>query len=224
MINLEGNIDLKPEDSNNYNLGASYWINIGDKHQIILKENAFYRDADNFIRPRLNTNQAMQIMDNLGSVTNLGFETEVRYSYLNRFTAGTNLTYQNLRNNTKFVEGQESVVYRDRIPNMPYLFGNADAEFLLDNLWDKNHNLRIGYNLLYVHAFYLYWPSLGRNSSKLGIPEQISHDIRLTYTLGQTNQFQLTLECRNLTDNDLYDNFSLQKPGRSFSAKVKYNF
>ncbi|MDZ7695088.1 MAG: TonB-dependent receptor [Balneolaceae bacterium] len=227
VVNLEGNIQLEPEKSNNYNLGGSYWINIGDQHQISLKENVFYRDASNFIRPRLNTNQAMQVMDNLGSVTNLGFETEVRYTYLNKFTAGANLTYQNLRNNTRYVDGQESVVYRDRIPNMPYLYGNADAEYNFNKfnlLGEDSESLTISYNLLYVHAFYLYWPSLGNDDRKLGIPEQISHDLRLTYTLGQANRFQLTLECRNLTDNNLYDNFSLQKPGRSFSAKVKYNF
>lgn len=224
LINLEGNIELDPETSNNYNLGASYWINIGNNHQINLNENIFYRGATDFIRPRLNTNQVMQVMDNLGSVTNLGFETELRYSYLNRFTIGTNLTYQDLRNNTKYVEGQESTVYRDRIPNMPYLYGNTDAEYTLNNLWDKNRSLSIAYNLLYVHEFYLYWPSLGSSSGKLTIPRQISHDITLTYSLGSNNRFQFTLECKNVADNNLYDNFSLQKPGRSFTGKVKYNF
>lgn len=224
VVSLEGNISLKPEKSNNYNLGGSYWINIGQKHQININENIFYRDATDFIRPRLNTNQAMQVMDNLGSVTNLGLETEVQYSYLNIFTIGANLTYQNLRNNTRYVNGQESVVYRDRIPNMPYLYGNANASYSFRNLWDTNHSLSINYNMLYVHSFYLYWPSLGNDSDKLTIPRQLSHDIRLTYSLGKTSRFQFTLECRNITDNQLYDNFSLQKPGRSFTAKVKYRF
>ena len=163
-------------------------------------------------------------MDNLGSVTNLGFETEVRYSYLDKLAIGGNLTYQNLRNDVQYVDGQESVVYRDRIPNMPYLYGNADASYNFNNLWGKNHSLSINYNLLYVHAFYLYWPSLGNDSDKLGIPRQLSHDIRLTYRLGRSNRLQFTLEARNITDNNLYDNFSLQKPGRSFTGEVKYNF
>ena len=223
VINLEGNINLKPEMSHNYNLGASYWINIGEEHQVALKENVFYRDAKDFIRPRLNTNQAMQIMDNLGGVTNLGFETEIRYSYLRKFSIGANLTYQELRNDTKYVDGQKSVVYRDRIPNMPYLYGNADASYSINNLWDKRHSFSINYNLLYVHDFYLYWPSLGNSSSKLGIPQQIAHDLRFTYSLNESN-LKFTLECKNITDDNLYDNFSLQKPGRSFTGKVKYSF
>src|SRR5699024_11992751 len=45
LVALEGNIELDPETSNNYNLGASYWMHIGNNHQITLNENIFYRDA-----------------------------------------------------------------------------------------------------------------------------------------------------------------------------------
>ncbi|MDD7888128.1 TonB-dependent receptor [Flavivirga sp. 57AJ16] len=222
VINLQGNIDLKPESSDNYNLGASFWFLLNKKHQFNINTSGFYRKAKDFIRPRLNSNQTMQVMDNLGSVTSAGIEAEIRYQLDNRLSAGANLTYQDLRNNTKYEDGQTvvSVVYRDRIPNMPYLYGNADVSYTFSNLWKKSHQLSIGYNTLYVHAFYLYWPSLGSN--KLDVPEQISHDISLTYSFNKN--FQLTLECRNLLDKKLYDNFSLQKPGRSFTSKIKYTF
>ncbi len=222
VINLQGNVDLKPEHSYNYNLGASYWLALHNEHQLNFNLNGFYRDASNFIRPRLNNNQTMQVMDNLGSVTNLGVEAEIRYQSARRFSAGVNVTYQDLRNNTKYEEGQttESIVYRDRIPNMPYFYGNADASYTFENVWGDGNLLSLGYNMLYVHAFYLYWPSLG--SDKLDIPEQISHDINATYTYNQKLQF--TLECRNILDAELYDNFSLQKPGRSITGKIKYTF
>lgn len=131
LVTLEGNIELDPEKSNNYNLGASYWTSFSTKHQINIGANFFYRDATDFIRPRLNQNQAMQVMDNLFSVTNVGIAADLGYTYKNTFHLGMNMTYQNLRNNTKYVAGQttESIVYRDRIPNMPYLFGNLDASY-----------------------------------------------------------------------------------------------
>ncbi|MEH6681837.1 MAG: TonB-dependent receptor [Sediminicola sp.] len=222
LINLQGNLELEPEHSHNYNLGVSYWVSLKQKHLFNFNANGFYRDATDFIRPRLNNNQTMQVMDNLGSVTNAGIEAEIRYDLGNRFSAGANLTYQDLRNNTRFEEGQtvESVVYRDRIPNMPYLYGNADATYTFYDVWKKGNTLSIGYNALYVHGFYLYWPSLG--DDKLDIPEQLSHDINLTYTLD--NSLQFTLECRNIANKELYDNFSLQKPGRSFTGKIKYTF
>lgn len=157
-------------------------------------------------------------------MTNLGVEAEVGYSYKNNFTAGANLTYQNLRNNTRFQGGQtqESIVYRDRIPNIPYLYGNADANYTFESPFNSSNQIGFGYNLLYVHAFYLYWPSLG--STKLEVAEQISHDLNMTYTFGKNNNFQFTIEARNLADANLYDNFSLQKPGRNFTWKTKYSF
>jgi len=162
-------------------------------------------------------------MDNLGSITNFGFETEVRYSYLNKLSVRGSLTYQNLRNDVKYVAGSKSILYRDRIPNMPYLYGNINATYNFNNLWDGNHSFGISYNLQYVHSFYLYWPSLGNDNDKLTIPRQLSHNLRFTYRLMETG-LQFTLEARNITDNNLYDNFSLQKPGRSFTGKITYNF
>src|SRR5690606_19366020 len=224
LINLEGNIDLKPEKSYNYNLGASYWWRFQNQQHIYFNVNGFYRDASDFIRPVLNRNQVMQVMDNLGSVTNLGIESEIKYQYRNRFTAGMNLTYQSLRNNTKYEGGQtnQSAVYRDRIPNMPYLYGNADMSYTFHDVGGTNNSLSIGYNMLYVHAFYLYWPSRGSADGKYGVPEQIAQDLNLTYTWKQDLQF--TFECRNIFNKNIYDNFSIQKPGQSFTGKIKYTF
>lgn len=222
MVNLQGNLDLKPESSYNYNVGVSIWRQFNVNHRFDFSVNGFYRDAKDFIRPRLNNNQTMQVMDNLYSVTNLGVEGEIRWTYKGLLAAGANVTYQNLTNNTEFEEGQTfpSVVYGDRVPNMPYLFGNGDVSVMLSDVFGKGKDLNFGYNLLYVHAFYLYWPSLG--SDKFDVPEQLSHDVNVTYTTGKNGRLQLVAECRNMLDTQLYDNFSLQKPGRSFSGKIRY--
>jgi len=221
VVNLRGNIDLDPETSHNYNLGLGYKPNLSKTHRISANANLLYRDAQDFIRPRLDNNQVMQIMDNLVNVTNVGVDGEIRYAYQDLLSAGANITYQNLRNNTRYEAGQvvESLVYRDRIPNKPYLFGNADVSVYLKDLGGEGKQLTIGYNLLYVHDFYLYWPSLG--SDKLGVPEQLSHDLSLTYALSE-GKYNITIEGRNLADAKLYDNFSLQKPGRSIVAKLRY--
>ncbi|MDR6805282.1 outer membrane cobalamin receptor [Dyadobacter sp. BE34] len=221
LLNLEGNINLDPETSYNYNLGFSYNGAINRVHRFSVDANVLYRDAQGFIRPRLNANQTKQVMDNLADVTNFGIDGEVRYSFRQLFTAGANLTYQNLRNNTRFEEGYttESPLYRDRIPNMPFLFGNADAAVFFKDLGKKGNTLTLGYNLLYVHAYYLYWPSLG--SDKLDIPQQLSHDVNLVYAMAD-GRYNVSLECKNLLDAKLFDNFSLQKPSRGFYVKLRY--
>jgi outer membrane receptor protein involved in Fe transport len=221
LLNLEGNIELDPETSNNYNLGVSYQTHINKIHRFNIDANVLYRDAQGFIRPKLNANQTKQVMDNLADVTNFGVDGEVRYSFRQLFTAGVNLTYQDLRNNTRFEDGYttESPLYRDRIPNMPFMFGNANAAVFLKDFGHKGNTLTLGYNLLFVHAYYLYWPSLG--SDKLDIPRQLSHDVNVVYAMAN-GKYNVSLECKNMLDGKLYDNFSLQKPSRGFYVKLRY--
>lgn len=224
--NLEDNMLLKPESSHNVNLGANYSTTFNNIHGFILDGSVLYRDTRDFIRPELNTNGNYLVMTNQGKVRNVGFNGEVRYSYKRRLTAGVNMTYQNVRNNTKYVtyadgRQKESSTYKGRIPNLPYLFGNADCSIFFDDVFQKGTKLTFGYNLLYVNKYYLRWPSDGATWSKGDIPTQITQDVDVTYTL-KNGMYNIALECRNIFDEDIYDNFSLQKPGRNFSVKFRY--
>jgi hypothetical protein len=40
----------------------------------------------------------------------------------------------------------------------------------------------------------------------------------------QNGRYNVGLECRNLANALLYDNFSLQKPGRAFYVNLRYFF
>lgn len=223
--NVAGNIELRPESSLNYNLGFSYQTHFNKVHALSFDMNVMYRDAKDFIRTTLYTNQVDSYTVNLGKMTNYGVDGEVRYSYRNRFTAGFNMTYQNLRNMTKYEPDQNYVspFYKDRIPNIPYMFGNFDATVFFNDLFKKGNNLSVGYNLLYVHTYYLSWPSMGSKDSKLEIPKQFNHDLNAVYTMAN-GKYNIAFECKNVFDNKLYDNFSLQKPSRAFYIKFRYFF
>jgi len=222
---IEGNRTLKPESSDNINLGFSYQTSFSKIHALSFDMNLMYRQAVDFIRPELNLNQTMTRNVNQGSVRNAGIDGEIRYSYKRSFTAGVNLTYQNLRNYTMYEPNQNyvSYFYKDRIPNMPFLFGNADASYFFNDFMKKGNNLSLGYNLLYVGEYYLAWPSQGAADGKLNIPTQFNHEVNATYTMAD-GKYNIALECKNLLDNRLYDNFSLQKPSRAFYIKLRYFF
>lgn len=221
VINLDGNLNLKPESSDNFNFGINYQTHIKDDHRFVIDANFLYRNAKDFIRPSMQTNQRKQTNLNQADVTNMGVDAEVRYSYKQLFTAGFNATYQNLRNNTRFETGQKNIspLYRDRIPNMPYLFGNADASLFFRNVWKKGNTLTLGYNFLYVHTYYLSWP--GQAAEKLEISRQFCQDVNVVYSLAN-GRYNVAVECKNLVNNKQFDNFSLQKPGRAFNAKLRY--
>ncbi|MDR6197033.1 TonB-dependent receptor [Siphonobacter sp. SORGH_AS_0500] len=227
---VQGNLSLKPEESQNINAGFSYGFAAREDHRFLINANAIYRYSYNYIYSRLNQNQSALILDNLDGVFTMGGEGELRYSYKKFLTIGTTLTYQYLQNQQQYVYDNNnnlvlSPVYKDQMPNIPYLFGNADASLTLRNLGQKGNVLNIGYNLLYVHAFWLYWPSRGGNDGgdKYGIPMQLSHDLNAVYSINN-GRYNIGLEVRNLTDRRLYDNFSLQKPGRGFYVNLRYFF
>ncbi|MNW04072.1 hypothetical protein D3C71_2001040 [compost metagenome] len=64
---------------------------------------------------------------------------------------------------------------------------------------------------------------MGSKDSKLEIPQQFSHDLNAVYTLAN-GKYNIAFECKNVLDNKLYDNFSLQKPSRAFYIKLRYYF
>lgn len=221
--NQEANFQLNPERSNNANVGLNYSFALKQHHRFSLNTNAIYRRAVDYIYYRLNNNQSRVIADNRDGVETVGGDAELRYSYKSWLMAGATMTYQHIVNTQKYEEGYTGIspVYRDQMPNIPYLFGNADVSVILRDVGQDGNHLNIGYNLLYVHDFYLYWPS--RGGDKLDIPQQISHDINMVYSL-RNGKYNIAFEARNITDTHLYDNFSLQKPGRGFYLNFRYFF
>lgn len=229
--NQEGNPNLKPQTSNNINLGVIYSFALNADNHFSVTANGAYRYATDFIYTRLNQNQSKFVADNRDGVNTWAADAEVRYSHKNWLSAGFSLTYQYLRNLQKYEINtstgeyytSESPLYLNQMPNIPYFFGNADASVSLKDFGRKGNTLNIGANLLFVNDFWLYWPSLGEqnNDSKKGIPLQLSPDLNVVYSFNG-GRYNIGLEAKNITDALLYDNFSLQKPSRGFYLNLRY--
>lgn len=71
--------------------------------------------------------------------------------------------------------------------------------------------------------FPLYWENIGDKDSKNMVPEQFSHNLSLSYTM-KNGRYNVSFECQNFTDAQLFDNFSLQKAGRAFYGKFRVFF
>lgn len=227
--NQDANPNLKPEQSNNVNVGANYRFQLGPDHNFSVMPSLIYRDATDFIYQRLNQNQSKYIADNRDGVLTYGADADIRYSYKDFISAGGSLTYQFLRNMQQVDRdpnsGTEipSSVYRDQMPNIPYYFWNADLSFSFKNVAGQGNHLNIGYNLLYVDSFWLSWPSLGGANSTIKnvTPIQLNHDVNMVYSL-KNGKYNVSLEARNITDAKLVDNFQMQKPGRAFYLNLRY--
>ena len=90
------------------------------------------------------------------------------------------------------------------------------------SLLQKGNKLTLTYDNLYMHSFPLYSEALGSESDYV-VPTQFSHNLTLSYSL-QNGRYNFSVECRNFTNEKLYDNFSLQKAGRAFYGKIRICF
>ena len=90
-----------------------------------------------------------------------------------------------------------------------------DASLYWHDLFAKGNRLSLTYDSYYQHEFPLNWETIGEASSKKRVPEQFSHNLGITYSI-KNGRYNLSLECKNFTDEKLYDNYSLQKAGRAF--------
>jgi hypothetical protein len=220
-----GSAGLKAENSDNYNVNLAFSNAVGKRHFIYADLGFILRNTKDYIRrvTEAISGKYSATHINHGYVRNTGFNGEVRYSYANFITAGVNVTYQNIRDNEKqTMAASASTTYGARIPNIPYFFANGDIGLTLRDFIYKTNHLNVGYATNYVREFPLYYEVHGASGKKT-VPSQFSHDINLTYTVGN-GRYNFALECKNLTDARLYDNFSLQKPGRAFYFKIRYFF
>ena len=113
--------------------------------------------------------------------------------------------------------------YGDRMPNIPYFFADGDITFTWHDCIAKGNMLTLTYDNQYLHHFYYYSSRIGTNRDDYMVPNQFSHNLSLSYTI-KGGKYNISVECRNFTNEKLYDNFSLQKVGRAFYGKLRIAF
>lgn len=223
------NSNLLPESSDNINFGVLYNHIFDEDHRLEIAANYLYRNSQDYIRlDQAQTQPIDRQYINMGNVLTNGVEAEVGYTWNDRLNLGMNFTYQSIIDNEEFISSTNltgtittpNLGYGYRIPNMPYMFGNAYAGYTFKELGKKTNSLNIDYTFNYVNDYYLTPYQLGANNQDI-IPRQYAHNISANYAIND-GKFNISLECRNLADNELFDNYRLQKPGRSFFMKLRY--
>lgn len=212
------NPNLEPERSKNLNTGILFGKRFG-KHLINSEFNYLYRLPNNLIRTV--AYGVLSVNENLANGKISCYEGAISYGFKEVLKIEVNGAYQNMRNTSLTETGEKDYLYGDRLPNIPFLFGNASVMLNSKSFGKLKHRMSMYYSVNYVEEFYLRWPSQGSASSKYIIPTQIAHNLSISYTSFE-GSYNLTFSCLNLFDDELYDNFRVQKPGRSFSVKLRY--
>lgn len=219
-----GNLSIKPENSDNINLNISYNRTFG-KHTIYTEGGVIYRNTRDYIQRNitdLSGGKEAATYINYGKVLTKGYNISARYGFGNWLSIGGNFTQMNVRDNQKTAigSGANNIAYKQRMPNLPYRFADSDVTFYWRNLFEKGNTLTVSYDNQYLHEFTYYSSIIGSNKGEYLVPSQFSHNLSLSYTL-KNGRYNISFECRNFTDEKLYDNFSLQRAGRAFYGKVR---
>ena len=217
---IYANLALKPEMSDNVNLGFFGTFRFG-QHTLYYEANGFLRYVDNYIQPQITEKEGTMQYGNEPAVHIKGLEGEVRYDWNHRLQVMGNISWQDARNRNRYMDdGKESVTYNNRMPNRPWLFASADAHYTFHDLMLKGDRLTLGADYQWVHWFYLSWEAYGAEDTKARIPEKNIVGANITYSW-QKERYSVSFDCQNLFDETVYDNYKLQKPGRSLFLKFR---
>lgn len=218
---IYANTALNPERSDNVNVGAFGTWHPATGHSLYYEVNGFMRFVDDYIQAVVAEKEGMMQYENVPAVHIKGVEGEVRYSWKRNLQCMANVSWQDARDQRKYKDdGKLSATYLNRVPNRPWLFGAAEANYTFYDVSLKNSSLRLGASYQWVHWYFLTWEAYGAKESKAQIPAQHVINADMTYSLGN-GKYNISVSCDNIFDRLVYDHYKLQKPGRSFFLKFR---
>ena len=211
---------LKPEKSHNFNLGF-----LIDKNDILglsrlqFEVNGFYMQVSDMIKLMKQHMAAGYV--NAEKVHIKGIETELKLDITPTVYAYGNLTYQDLRDVLNYLPGTQAPNPPKglRLPNIPYLFANFGAEYHRDQLF-KNWHIKAFWDGKFTEEFFYFWELT--ELQKRRIPRSFVNDIGLLLTY--KNKYSVALECHNMMNKEVWDQFRQPLAGRTFHLKFRYVF
>jgi vitamin B12 transporter len=211
------NLELVPEESHNVNVGVTLE---GDTKigELAFDANGFLREASDLIV--LLGNDRTFAYFNVYGARSVGADVAAGWTSPGDWVSlDVNGSWIDLRNTS--AEGTFGDFAGDRIPNRPWLLGNAAASVGASRVSLKGDRVSLDWYTRYVREFYRGWESVGLAAYKQSVPDQLSHTAALTYVVPlKDTRLSASLEVQNLTDARLYDVFGIQRPGRAVFGKV----
>ncbi len=216
---VRANPNLKAEVSDNFNVGFISQLKISNLY-MKSEINGFYRSAADFISydpDRVITG----IYKNTNRVEVAGIESALSLNWGESFDFEINGTYQDIIDKTKtLADGTKNSEIGNRLPNKPYLYANLRTGF--NHVTNDYNKFSVHWSSHFVEHYFLYPEDSGVKEFKRDIPTQLTHDINLEYSMNY-GAYNIAFNATNIFDEQIYDNYNIQKPGRAFYLKFRYS-
>ena len=217
--NVVANSSIDPESSNNYNLGFRLGSFNIKRHDFTISTNVFTRNIKDRIglpiETSLNVDDELIVYVNQGSGTSKGIDAQLNYTYNSNFGLNFNISRFDLKIVNQGIEID--------VPNTPFFTMNGSLRYSLKDLIQKKSRLNLFYTMYFTGEF-SFLTSQGSNTvgdEFFKVPQQLAQDFGLSYVF-PNNRLVMSFDIKNIFDKPVYDNLSVQKPGRSFYLKLNY--
>ncbi|CDF81110.1 TonB-dependent receptor [Formosa agariphila KMM 3901] len=218
--NVVANPSIQPEKSKNYNLGFRLGTFNIEKHAFSISTNFFIRDMTDRIglpiETSLNVDDETILYVNQGNAKSKGVDAQLDYTYNNNF--GFNFNISNFDLTTETALGTEI-----NIPNTPFFTMNSSFRYSFQDIFQKKSQLNLYYVMNFTDKF-SYLTDQGSNTvgnEFFEVPQQFAQDFGASYAF-PNNKLVVSFDIKNIFDEAVYDNLSVQKPGRAFYLKLNY--
>ncbi|WP_299251593.1 TonB-dependent receptor plug domain-containing protein [uncultured Cytophaga sp.] len=219
-IMIVSTTDLKPEKSTNINLGYKLSLFQKKTNNIVITGNFFYRDVTDLIQ-QWQYDAGSFVYTNFNNVLMKGFDGGLKFAHKKTLSFTQTLSYLQpiIKSNTDQL-GNENIVYNERLPNTPFLQMNTNVQATIRNIFQQNAKTFIYWNFNYVGSFFRFSESIGKYNKDI-IPVQLIHSCGVGYTFPK-DKLTLSMDLNNILNEQVFDNFAVQKPGRAVYVKCVY--
>ncbi|WP_198314230.1 TonB-dependent receptor [Alkalitalea saponilacus] len=218
-------VNLEPEKSLNVNFGGMFTLHNSNRNQLRLNTNFFFRNTYDRIKRSIvvRGDDSHSVFNNIGHIVSKGVEAQLDY----RIGVKWHFMLQGYYLDSRFMEefaqnGSVNLNYKSREPNMPYLTFGGSAEYNKENLFKQGDRISVNWYSAYINEFHFDWSIIG-NQNKPIVPSQFLNDVSISY-LFPGEKLTLSLDGKNIFNEMAFDNFAVQRPGRTLSAKIAYAF
>lgn len=220
------NFGIRPERSLNFNLGWRASV----RNKYTLELNSFYRRTRDLIL-LVPIQAPFARYENQQNVKGFGIEADGSVQLDARFSVSANATWQSMR--LFGITTQQELWKNDaRLRNTPFLFGNLGLNYQSAPVFRQKATLKAFVFYSYLHEYYLETiPKRLEGSGLFGkaqvntllvIPNQhlVNTGVQLDIPALRT---AVGLDIKNLLNKDIYDNYRVQRAGRSIHLKINYS-
>lgn len=217
---VTSNLELTPETSHNANLGTLLEGTLGERAgSVAVEATGFLRFTEGMIVQLIADDRVHSIHQNVFAVRTLGTDGMLRWTSPDQWlTLQANGTYLDQSNAS--IQGPFASFRGQRVPNRPWLFGNASAILRLSRLAFAEDQLSLSWVSRYVHSFLPGWDDSNGGDDAYRIPTQLTHTAGIEYLVRGPYTLSASLDLSNLTNERVYDVLGVQRPGRAAFFKM----